>query len=547
MLRGWLVAGALGLGVTTAGAQAVMPALEVESLSGETLQLPADLPPKPTLLIVGFSREAREQTEPWTRRMTATRGRAASVSVRQVIVLDAPKLLQGFIVDRLRGSVPRPMHERFLIERDNVDEWKQLAGYEAEDAAYLLLLDPQHRVIWRSVGAWSRETERDLLGQLAAIRATTPQEMNITRIDTRARELMQRESVAGLALAVIDGGRVTYIASYGHRNVEQTLPLTPDTVMYGASLTKAAFAYLMLQLVDEKRLDLDTSIAELLPRPLPEYEDFADLAGDERWRALTPRMLLSHVSGLSHFRWLEDDGKLRFHHDPGVRYGYSGEGFYILQLVLKEGLGLDVDAELQTRIFGRFGMKRTSMLWREDFAANLADGHAPNVAAQPHDERFGITAAVSINTTIADKARLWAAIVRGEGLSEAARAEIVRPQLAITSKHHFPTSSTEVDPRNETIGLAAGLGVVVFNDDSGPAFFKTGHNDSAGSIAVCLEAQRRCAVLLSNDVSAERIYPELVAEILGETRMPWHWEYNWIETDAADAPDVGTPVEDDPS
>src|SRR5690606_21681588 len=117
------------------------------------------------------------------------------------------------------------------------------------------------------------------------------------RIDTLARELMQRESVSGLGLAVIDDGRVTYVASYGHRNVEQALPLTPDTVMAGASLTKAAFACMVLQLVDEERLDLDTPIAELLPRPLPEYEDFADLAGDERWRVLTPRMLLNQASG----------------------------------------------------------------------------------------------------------------------------------------------------------------------------------------------------------------------------------------------------------
>lgn len=39
--------------------------------------------------------------------------------------------------------------------------------------------------------------------------------------------------------------------------------------MYGASLTKTAFAHLVLQLVDEKRLDLDASVDELLPLPLP--------------------------------------------------------------------------------------------------------------------------------------------------------------------------------------------------------------------------------------------------------------------------------------
>ena len=41
--------------------------------------------------------------------------------------------------------------------------------------------------------------------------------------------------------------------------------------MYGASLTKAAFAYTVMQLVEEGRLDLDTSIARYLSQPLPDY------------------------------------------------------------------------------------------------------------------------------------------------------------------------------------------------------------------------------------------------------------------------------------
>ena len=209
--------------------------------------------------------------------------------------------------------------------------------------------------------------------------------------------------------------------------------------MYGASLTKTAFAYMVLQLVDEGRLDLDASIAELLPRPLPEYEDYADLAGDERWRALTPRIVLNHATGFANFRWLEDDEKLRFHHPPGERYGYSGEGFYVLQLVLEEGLGLDVGAEMQRRVFDRFGMTRTSMQWRADFAENLADGYGVDGKLEPHDERSSVSAAGSMDTTIADQARLWAGIVRGDGLSAASRAELVRPQMAITSAHQFPT------------------------------------------------------------------------------------------------------------
>jgi CubicO group peptidase (beta-lactamase class C family) len=349
-----------------------------------------------------------------------------------------------------------------------------------------------------------------------------------TMIDSTARALMQREHVQGLALAVIDTGTVVHVAAYGIRNAARD-PLTTQTIMYGASLTKTVFTYLVMQLVDEGRLNLDASIAGLLPRPLPEYDDYHDLAGDPRWKELTLRMLLTHTSGFGNFRWLEDDGKLRFHHDPGTRYGYSGEGFYIAQLVLEEALGLDVGREMQTRVFDRFGMTRTSMQWRPDFRANLADGFRIDGTPEPHDERSSVSAAGSMDTDIDDQARLWAGIARGDGLTPDSRAEMMRPQVAITSVHQFPTLVPDTNPANATIGLAAALGLVTFQDARGQVWFKGGHNEWTGNMVICIESRQRCLVLLSNDVRAERIYPDLTRAILGQTRLPWTWEYDWFQ------------------
>jgi CubicO group peptidase (beta-lactamase class C family) len=344
-------------------------------------------------------------------------------------------------------------------------------------------------------------------------------------IDSAATALMARDSVQGLALAVIDSGQILHVAALGWRNAAKRLPLDTATIMYGASLTKATIGYLVLQLVDEGKLDLDTSIAVLLPKPLPEYEEFTDLAGDERWRALTPRLLLNHATGFANFRWLEPDKKLRFHFAPGSRYAYSGEGLYILQLVLEEGLKLDVGAEAQRRLFDRFGMPRTSLQWRADFAGNLADGHGLDGSIEPHDERSRVSAAGSMDTDIADQARFWAAVVRGEGLTPKSRAEFNRPQLPITSRQQFPTLLDARGTWDKSVALSAGLGVVTFRDTWGPAWFKGGHNDWTGNMVICLEAQQRCVVFLGNDVRAERIYPELAAFILGPTKMPWGWEY----------------------
>lgn len=386
---------------------------------------------------------------------------------------------------------------------------------------------------WRWTGACAWAAVAMLLGACASP-ASAP--LASVSLDEAVRQLMQREQVNGLALAVIEHGQVAKVAAYGQRNVAKALPLTPDTVMYGASLTKAAFGYMVMQLADEGRLSLDAPLAQLLPQPLPSYGDakrgYADLAGDERWRQLTPRMLLTHSSGFANFRWIEADQRLQFHFDPGSRYAYSGEGINLLQFVLEKGLGLDVGQEMQHRVFDRFGMTRTSMRWRPDFAGNLADGYQLDGSELPHDERSNVRAAGSMDTTIADQARMWAGFMRGEGLSPAARAEWIKAQLPITTAHQFPTLLPPTETRYQGIGLSAGLGVVRFDDAGGPAWFKGGHDDGTANMAVCLEAGQRCVLLLSNDVRAERFYPALVERVLGPTRLPWQWEYGWWQPSA---------------
>jgi len=45
-------------------------------------------------------------------------------------------------------------------------------------------------------------------------------------------------------------------------------------------------------------------------------------------------------------------------------------------------------------------------------------------------------------------------------------------------------------------------------------------------MVVCQESERRCVVMLANSVRAELIYPDVVNLALGDTGMPWWWEYN---------------------
>jgi CubicO group peptidase (beta-lactamase class C family) len=349
-------------------------------------------------------------------------------------------------------------------------------------------------------------------------------------LDAEVAQAMTAAQANGLAIAVIDDGKVVYVAAYGRRNAQGD-PLQTDTVMYGASLTKAVFAWTVMQLIDEGTLDLDRPVGEYFPKPLTDYpaEDaygpWPDLAGDARWKTITARHLLTHSSGFANFAYLEPDEKLRIHFTPGSRYAYSGEGLILLQYVIERGLGLNLGQEMQRRAFDRFGMPNTSMIWRPDFAANLADGWTEDGTVEPHDERSRVRAAGSMDTTIADLAKFAAAFVNGEGLSTASAAAMTTAQLPITTRSQFPTLQDELPAAQRRQDLAAGLGVVVFDGPQGAGFYKGGHNDSTGNTWVCVRQHKRCVVILGNDVRAERAFPRLTAFVLGETGVPWTWEY----------------------
>lgn len=363
----------------------------------------------------------------------------------------------------------------------------------------------------------------------AASHSETPLDSDL---DVIVRSLMAEEDVKGLAVAVIEGHDITHLQSYGYRNVERALPLETDTIMYGASLTKAAFAYMVLQLVDEGRIDLDRSISDYFDKPLPEYDWWSSLADDEEWKLLTPRIILTHTTGLNNLRYFEEDQDLRFHFPPGEHYAYSGEGINILQAVLEEGLGLDVKSEMRRRLFDPFGMPNTSMQWREDFADNLADGYAMDGSFEPHDERSNVSASGSMDTTIADQAQMWRAMLSGEGLSKERRAEWVRSQFPIRTAQKFPTIPmyNTRDDRGEGISLAAGLGVETWRGPTGRYFAKGGHNDWTGNLVICQEPAQRCLVMLANSVRAEIIFPKIAEFVFGKTGYPWWWTYPALQS-----------------
>jgi CubicO group peptidase (beta-lactamase class C family) len=357
-------------------------------------------------------------------------------------------------------------------------------------------------------------------------------------IDAEVGKIMSYTHANGMAVAVIDHGKISYVQSYGIRNSKGD-PLTTDTVMYGASLTKAVFAYTVMQLVDQGKLNLDTPIKADLDKPLPsygpdpgfpdKYGPYKDLADDPRWEKITPRMCLTHSTGFSNFWFIEPDQKLHIHFEPGTRFSYSGEGFILLQFVVEhgrkaQGLGLDV-GDLTKANFNRLGMTRTSLVWHNGQDPNVADGWNDQGQPQPHDKRSKVRAAGSMNTTISDLSKFTAALVRGDGLSPGSRAEIRRPVLHIATASLFPLFLPDLPPAEQRRDLYSGLGVTVFDGPQGHGFYKGGHDGQTANTLVCIETSQRCVLILSNDVRSEAGFAELVRFILGDTGVPYDWEY----------------------
>lgn len=339
---------------------------------------------------------------------------------------------------------------------------------------------------------------------------------------------MRKGHVPGLALAVFDKGKVVYLNGFGMRDVGKNLPMRTDTVLYAASLTKSTFATMVMGLVDEGVIALDRPVAEQLAKPIGQYAEVADLADDPRFVKITPRMLLSHTSGLPNVRWFLMDGrtdehaKLATHFEPGERYAYSGEGINLLGILVAEKTGKMIGELMKERIFDRFGMSRTSMTWQPQFESETAMGYDEASKLLGHSHQRRPRPAGSMDTTIADFSRFLEGVLRGEGLSWSSREMMLSPQVRIHSLRQFPTLRTETT-ENDPIQLSYGLGWGIFRTPFGKAFFKEGHIDGTENYCELFPESGRGIVIMTNSSNGESIFRDLLANVIGDRWTPWKW------------------------
>ncbi len=371
------------------------------------------------------------------------------------------------------------------------------------------------------------------------------QSQQISRIDDtkittselteRIKELMEKGKVHGLTISVLNKEEVLFQEAFGTSNIEKGTALKTSDGFYGASFSKAIFAYIVMKLVDEGKIDLDTPIQEYLEKPLPEYEfeksymGYANLKDDERYKEITARMLLSHSSGLPNWRYIGKMGinmnrELEMEFDPGTWYGYSGEGIYLLQFVVEQITGRGLEDMAQEYVFQPFDMTMTSYLWQDRFEGKRAFGHYKKKKMVPTQRRDEANAAGSMETTPEDYAKFMNAMMNGSGLSEGSYQEIIKPQIRIKSLQQFGSNRLkEVDNYDDT-KLSYGLGWGVYQTPHGKAVFKEGHIQGWEHYSIFYPENDLGIVIMCNSSNGESIFKELMEVVAGDTWLPWYWE-----------------------
>jgi CubicO group peptidase (beta-lactamase class C family) len=344
---------------------------------------------------------------------------------------------------------------------------------------------------------------------------------SIADMERSVAATMEKAGVPGLSCAIINGSRIVYVKGFGVRDAKSGQAVDEQTVFAAASFSKTVFAYLVMLLVEDGVIDLDKPLYEYLGKPLPEYPNYADLAGDDRHEKITARIVLSHTTGFPNWRFFAPDSKLIIQWTPGERFGYSGEGIALLQMVVEEVTGRGLEDLARERVFDPLEMNSTSYVWHDRFEENLAVPHDQYERSKRFRKRGEADAAGSMATTAGDYAKLLVAILSAE--AEATAAEILRPQIEIRSQSMFGPGARRDNTNDRDIDLAWGIGWGRFDCEYGRAFFHTGHEGGTQNYNVTFTDKGIGVVFLSNSDNFEGVARELLVATIGDTYSPCDW------------------------
>jgi CubicO group peptidase (beta-lactamase class C family) len=195
----------------------------------------------------------------------------------------------------------------------------------------------------------------------------------------RLAALAAETEVPGAVLGIWADGEQT-IAPYGLLSARTGVETTADSVFQIGSVSKPWTATMVMQLVAEGRLGLDSTVAELLPGVRIGRDDVA--------AEVTVRQLLTHTSGIDgdiftdtgrgdecYQRYVELLADTDRSYPPGVTYSYCNSGFVLLGRIVEVLDGQPWDASLQARLAEPLGLTATCTLPEQALLHRAAVGH----------------------------------------------------------------------------------------------------------------------------------------------------------------------------
>jgi CubicO group peptidase (beta-lactamase class C family) len=327
------------------------------------------------------------------------------------------------------------------------------------------------------------------------------------------RALLQKENVPGMQL-VYTKGNATQTYSLGVRQAGTTQAVAATSIFQAASLGKVVLAYVALRLHDRGVLDLDKSLLAYAPYPR--------LQPDPRAARITARRVLTHTTGLPN--WAEyplaptwPTSALRLRYAPDSCWSYSGEGYVWLQKTLEHLTGKSWEVLAQEEVFGPLGMKSSSFVWQDRFAAGATTGHddkgKPTTVAK-FATPYG---AYSLLTTATDYSRFLQALMRGRGLKPTTARLLATPATA-ADRCGTPASAAD-----SAIAWACGLGLVATSQ--GPALWHWGDNDDFWGFFLVLPGQQKTLVFLTNSANGNKLTDEVLRLFFGPGQ---YWTTQWL-------------------
>jgi len=240
-----------------------------------------------------------------------------------------------------------------------------------------------------------------------------------TALDRDIPQILKEAGVPSVSIARIENGKLAFTAAYGDQSAG--VPATTATLYNVASLTKPVTAELILRMASEGTLQLDESMARYYSDP--------DIVADPRTPLLTPRLALSHQTGLPNWR----DGTLAFAHNPQSGFYYSGEGYeYVARFAAKKWK-TPFETLANKYVLAKFGMSDSDFTQSPDARARIAlptdasgQALAPVFATEAN-------AADLLYTTPADYAKMMLAIVNKSDIKGTPAFERGRIQVTTTA------------------------------------------------------------------------------------------------------------------